>query len=98
MRFNYCYRISGGLSHKDTKTLRILCVLVSSWQITVLCLLGLFMTIECQAQEFTIKKVELTGESIILHYDLIDTIKARTYSINVYSSKDNFMSPLQKIK
>ncbi|MEJ0058048.1 MAG: hypothetical protein WDN75_21785 [Bacteroidota bacterium] len=42
--------------------------------------------------------MEITAESIILHYDLIDTIKARTYTINVYSSKDNYLAPLQKIK
>ena len=98
MRLNNCYRMSNGLGHKDTKAQSILGALVSSWQITVLCFLGLFMTIACQAQEFTIRKVELTGESIILHYDLIDTIRARTYTINVYSSKDNFLTPLQKIK
>lgn len=50
------------------------------------------------AQEFSIKKVELTPESVILHYDLLDTIKGRTYSIYVYSSQDNFVSPLKSIK
>jgi hypothetical protein len=55
-------------------------------------------TVRVSAQEFTIKKVELTGDAIILYYDLIDTIKSRTYSINVYSSRDNFLAPLQKIK
>ena len=63
----------------------------------------LFATLTCltlfsNAQEFRISTVELTGESIILHYDLIDTVKSRTYSINVYSSKDNFLSPLTKVK
>ena len=56
------------------------------------------ITLPAIAQEFTIKKIELTGESIILHYDLIDTIKARTYTINVYASKDSYLAPLQKIK
>lgn len=50
------------------------------------------------AQEFTIKKVEVTPENIILHYDLIDTIKARTYSIYVYSSQDQFINPLKIVK
>ena len=96
------------ISQNDKRPLNVLCVFVSAcrslgagrslWQITTLCTIGLFNTNACIAQEFTIKKVELTGESIILHYDLIDTIKARTYSIHVYSSKDNFLSPLQKIK
>lgn len=50
------------------------------------------------AQEFTIKKLELTSEAIILHYDLIDTLKGRTYTVNVYSSKDSYLSPLSKVK
>jgi hypothetical protein len=56
------------------------------------------ITLPAMAQEFSIKKIELTGESVILHYDLIDTIKARTYTINVYASKDSYLAPLQKIK
>jgi len=50
------------------------------------------------AQEFSIKKVELTSDAVILHYDLIDTVRARTYTINVYSSKDSYLAPLQKVK
>jgi hypothetical protein len=50
------------------------------------------------AQEFTIKKVELTAEGVMLQYDLIDTIKSRTYTVDVYASSDKFLSPLQKIK
>ncbi len=50
------------------------------------------------AQEFSIKKVELTSEAVVLHYDLIDTVKARTYTINLYSSKDSYLAPLQKVK
>ena len=56
------------------------------------------ITFIADAQEFTIKGIVLTSESIILHYDLLDTIKARTYTINVYSSQDNYLAPLQKIK
>jgi len=50
------------------------------------------------AQEFSIKKIELTSENVVIHYDLIDTIKSRTYSINIYSSKDSYLAPLQRIK
>ncbi len=49
------------------------------------------------AQEFAIKVVELTSDKVILHYDLIDTTKNRTYTIYVYSSKDNFLSPLTQV-
>lgn len=58
----------------------------------------LMVSLCCQAQEFAIHKVELTGESVILYYSLIDTVKARTYTINVYSSRDNYITPLQKVK
>ena len=51
-----------------------------------------------QAQEFKISKVELTPETIILHYDLIDTTKNRAYVVNVFSSKDQFINPLQKVR
>jgi hypothetical protein len=50
------------------------------------------------AQEFDIKKVELTPETIILYYDLIDTTRNRAYVVNVYSSRDNFMAPLQNLR
>ncbi|MBL7852451.1 MAG: hypothetical protein JNN04_16215 [Cyclobacteriaceae bacterium] len=48
-------------------------------------------------QEFVLTKTELTGTSIILYFDLVDTVKARTYTINLYSSKDDFVAPLQKV-
>jgi hypothetical protein len=57
--------------------------LISSWTI--------------QAQEFTIKQVELTSDQVLLHYDLLDTTKNRTYTIHVYSSRDNFLAPLTKV-
>lgn len=49
------------------------------------------------AQEFLIHKVELTAETVVIHYNLIDTTRERRYTVNVYSSKDNFLAPLQKI-
>ena len=49
------------------------------------------------AQEFSIKQVEMQGDQLALHYDLIDTVKNHTYSIYVYSSKDNFLNALEKI-
>ena len=50
-----------------------------------------------QAQEFSIKQLEVGPERLTLHYDLIDTVKDHTYSVYVYSSRDNFMTPLEKI-
>jgi Ser-Thr-rich glycosyl-phosphatidyl-inositol-anchored membrane family len=49
-------------------------------------------------QEFTIRKVELTAETVILHYDLVDTAKGHLYTVAVFSSRDQFVSSLQKTK
>jgi hypothetical protein len=51
----------------------------------------------CIAQEFAIRKIELGTEQLIVHYDLIDTVANHTYSIYAYSSRDNFLSPLEKV-
>ncbi len=65
---------------------------------TITVIVAWVMAMRANAQEFTIRRVELTNDAIILYYDLVDTIKSRTYSIQVYSSRDNFLAPLQKIK
>jgi hypothetical protein len=49
------------------------------------------------AQDFTIKKVELTGGNMVLHYDLVDSVRNRTYTINLYSSSDSYVNPLTKV-
>ena len=50
------------------------------------------------AQEFTINQVELTMEGVAIHYNLIDSTKNRLYTVHVYSSKDDFLQPLAKVK
>jgi len=50
-----------------------------------------------QAQVFVITKTERQGDNIILHYDLSDTVANRAYTINVYSSMDNYINPLTKV-
>jgi hypothetical protein len=58
----------------------------------------IFMTLTTvHAQEFTIRKIEMAGDKLLLHYDLVDTIKNRHYTVSLYSSKDNFLQPLQKV-
>lgn len=49
------------------------------------------------AQEFNITRFELAGDKLLVFYDLIDTVKNRNYTVNVYSSKDNFLNPIQKL-
>ena len=57
------------------------------------CLTFSFSTL---SQDFLVKRVELTLGKINIYYDLVDTF-ARGYTINMYSSRDNFIAPLQKI-
>lgn len=48
------------------------------------------------AQKFSIKRVEVAGDKVNLYYDLVDTIASRSYTINLFSSRDNFITPLAK--
>lgn len=50
-----------------------------------------------KAQTFTITKVERISDDVVLHYDLVDTVVSRSYTINVFSSADNYITPLQKV-
>jgi len=49
------------------------------------------------AQEFNMKRFELAGDQLLLYYDLLDTAKNRSYTVHVYSSRDNYLNPLQKL-
>jgi Ser-Thr-rich glycosyl-phosphatidyl-inositol-anchored membrane family len=50
------------------------------------------------AQKVSIKKVELAGEKIIVHYDLEDSNPNNEYQIALYSSQSNFATALTKVK
>ncbi len=49
-------------------------------------------------QKASIKKVELAGEKIIVHYDLEDSNPANEYQINLYASQSNYATALTKVK
>lgn len=49
------------------------------------------------AQEFSITRVELAGDKLLIYYDLIDTVKERFYKVHVYSSKDNYLNPIKNV-
>lgn len=51
-----------------------------------------------QAQEFTIKRVELEGDLVNVYYDLLDTAARRTYTVNLFSSRDNYITALEKVR
>jgi hypothetical protein len=50
------------------------------------------------AQKVAVKKVELAGEKIIVHYDLEDSNPNNEYQIFLYSSQNNFSTALTKVK
>lgn len=62
--------------------------------LTLVCL-ALFLPL--QAQQFTMKRIELANGQVVVHYDLTDDVVGRSYTLNVYGSHDNFLNPLQKI-
>lgn len=57
-----------------------------------------FISIGLAAQNVIIKKVELAGEKIIVHYDLEDGNPNNEYKLDLYASRDNFTAPLTKVK
>src|SRR5262245_39509252 len=61
------------------------------------CLL-LFAVTVAQAQDVFIKRIELENEFVTLFYELKDTVRDRYYTVNLYSSRDNFLNPLQKLQ
>jgi hypothetical protein len=58
----------------------------------------LFLVSAVQAQEFTIKRVELEGDLVNVYYDLLDTTARRSYTVNLFSSRDNYITALEKVK
>ena len=59
---------------------------------------ALLAALGTSAQTVTIKRVELAGEKVIVHYDLEDNSPGREYLLNLYASKDNYVAPLTKVK
>lgn len=49
------------------------------------------------AQRFDIKGVELEGDRLNIYYDLVDSNPSNTYTISLFSSRDNFISSLTKV-
>lgn len=64
----------------------------------VLLLALIFVGYKSFGQDFTIKRVEVAADYVHIYYDLLDSAVNRTYTIKVFSSKDNFISPLTKVE
>lgn len=63
----------------------------------ILLIAAVLVTSAAFSQSVVIKKVELAGENVIVHYDLDDSNPNDEFLINLYSSKDNFSAPLTKV-
>jgi len=69
-------------------------MVVKSCIIAALMCINIFLL---QAQDFTIVRVERSGANLMLYYNLIDSARNRLYTVNLFSSADNYTSPLQKV-
>lgn len=49
------------------------------------------------AQKVDIKKIEMAGEKIIVHYDLDDSNPNNEYKINLFASTNNYGTPMTKV-
>jgi hypothetical protein len=58
---------------------------------------GISISVTAFCQVFSIRKLEIEGDKVNLFYDLFDSIPSRTYTIALFSSHDNFISPVQKV-
>jgi hypothetical protein len=67
-------------------------------QKTTLIVLFLLMSTFVFAQKVAVKKVELTGQKVIVHYDLEDSNPNNEYQIFLYSSQNNFSTALTRVK
>lgn len=58
----------------------------------------MFVVLLGHTQTVNIKKIELGGDKITVIYDLDDNNPNNEYLLNLYSSKDNFNTPVAKVK
>ncbi len=49
------------------------------------------------AQSVAIKKIEVAGDDIVVHYDLDDSNPNNEYQLSLFASRDNFASALTKV-
>src|SRR4051812_7471077 len=60
-------------------------------------LLMVLVSFQSFSQTVVLKKIELGGEKIVVHYDLEDSNPNHFYRIQLFSSTDNFAYPLNKV-
>ncbi|HET9052933.1 MAG TPA: hypothetical protein VFM90_02090, partial [Cyclobacteriaceae bacterium] len=60
----------------------------------ILYILLLLVPVSLRAQQLTVNRVELDGANVIFHYSLNDTTPGRSFMVNLYTSRDNYINPL----
>jgi hypothetical protein len=60
--------------------------------------LGVLLYLPLMGQEIQITNVNLKGDLVEVHYNLLDERIDRSYSVNLYTSKDNFIQPMEAVK
>lgn len=60
-------------------------------------LLLVVLPLTMSAQNLEVKRMELKGGTVVVHYALLDTVPGRTYTINLYASRDNYINPLTQL-
>ncbi|HEY0742522.1 MAG TPA: Ser-Thr-rich GPI-anchored membrane family protein [Chryseosolibacter sp.] len=63
---------------------------------SALCFLLLTSTM-LQAQQISLSRIDLQMDKLVVYFTLDDTNPNHTYQISLYSSKDNFATPLTKV-
>lgn len=64
---------------------------------TFIAFLFLLLVQSITAQNFIIQRIVQSSDDISIYYDLVDDNKNRKYFIQVFSSTNNYSSPLQKV-
>jgi hypothetical protein len=64
---------------------------------TTVAMLFLLLSSAVFAQKIAVKKIEMAGDKIIVHYDLDDGNPNNEYQISLYSSRNAFNAPLAKV-
>jgi hypothetical protein len=78
--------------HSSTRCRQIARLVISAF-----CLVTAITSTPIFAQTVDIDWVQISGTEVVVHYDLEDDHPLHAYTINLFSSTDNFASPLLKL-
>jgi hypothetical protein len=55
------------------------------------------LALSCGGQHLELKYSEFKDNKLLVHYSLRDSVIGRNFTIRLYTSKDNFLNPLEKV-